>query len=163
VQLAVIADTHIPTRAAAIPDRFEERIRAADHVIHAGDFTSAEALEHVHDLADELTAVHGNMDGRALELPAVASLVVEGVTVVVTHGTGSPSGYEDRVAGVAREEGGDDAVGVAGHTHTVLDTVVDGVRLLNPGSVTGAAPADRATMMTVDVEDGALDVTVHEP
>lgn len=162
MQLAVIADTHIPTRATAIPDRFEERIRAADHVIHAGDFTSAEALEHVRDLAEELTAVHGNMDGRALDLPVVASVDADGVTVVVTHGTGSPSGYEDRVAGIAREEGGDDAVGIAGHTHEVLDTVVDDIRLLNPGSVTGAAPADRATMMTVDLEDGAIDLTVHQ-
>jgi predicted phosphodiesterase len=53
-------------------------------------------------------------------------------------------------------------VGVAGHTHEVTDIDHEGLRILNPGSVTGASPADRATMMTVAVEDGALDVTVHE-
>jgi hypothetical protein len=34
--------------------------------------------------------------------------------------------------------------------------------VLNPGSVTGADPADRATMLTVDVEDGELAVDLHE-
>ena len=36
------------------------------------------------------------------------------------------------------------------------------VRVLNPGSATGADPADRATTMTADVEDGEIDVTLHE-
>jgi predicted phosphodiesterase len=56
----------------------------------------------------------------------------------------------------------DTAVGVAGHTHEVLDTTHDGVRLLNPGSVTGASPASRATMMTATVEAGAMRVDLHE-
>jgi predicted phosphodiesterase len=53
-------------------------------------------------------------------------------------------------------------VGVAGHTHEVVDTAHRGVRLLNPGSATGAAPAERTTMLTVDVDGGTLSVTVHE-
>jgi len=44
----------------------------------------------------------------------------------------------------------------------VLDTTRDGIRLLDPGSVTGGAPASRATMMTVDVGGDALGVTIHE-
>jgi predicted phosphodiesterase len=85
MQLALISDTHIPTRESEIPERFCDRIEAADHTVHVG-----------------------------------------------------------------------------GHTHQVEDTVHENVRLLNPGSVTGAAPAEEATMITVDVEDGAIDVTVHE-
>jgi predicted phosphodiesterase len=34
--------------------------------------------------------------------------------------------------------------------------------VLNPGSATGADPADTATMMTVEAGDGDIDVTVHE-
>ena len=52
-------------------------------------------------------------------------------------------------------------VGVAGHTHSLLDTRVDGYRLLNPGSATGAWPANEATLMEARVEDGALDVEVR--
>ena len=160
--LAVVSDSHVPERADEIPEAFGERIRAADHVVHAGDFTSPDALETVRGLAEDITAVFGNMDPRSLGLPPVATLESEGVTFVVTHGTGPLEDYEARVAAVVREEAGEGAIGISGHTHEVLDARVDGVRLLNPGSVTGAAPAERATMMTVDVEEGEIGVTVHE-
>ena len=158
----MVSDSHVPERAEGLPEPFAERIRAAEHVVHAGDFTSPEALATVRELATDLTAVFGNMDPRNVALPAVATLEVEGVTLVVTHGTGSLDDYEARVAGVVRDEGGEDAVGVAGHTHRVVDTVHEGVRLLNPGSVTGAMPAEAATMFTAEVADGELRVTHHE-
>lgn len=162
MELALVSDSHVPERAAAIPQAFVDRIEAADHVVHAGDFTSPEALAEVRELADGLTAVYGNMDGRDLDLPAVATLEAGGATFVVTHGSGPTEGYEERVAGVVREEAGQDAIGVSGHTHEVLDGEVDGIRLLNPGSVTGVPPAERTTMMTGVVEDGGVDVTIHE-
>jgi len=159
--IAILSDTHIPSRAHRIPEEFREHIRTADHVVHAGDFDSKGALADMRDLAPELTAVSGNMDPR-VGLPSVASVELDGVTIVVTHGTGSHHGWHDRVAGVVREEAAAPRVGVAGHTHEVVDTVHDGVRILNPGSATGAAPADRTTMMTAETADGELDVTVHE-
>ncbi|WP_262174924.1 metallophosphoesterase family protein [Haloarcula laminariae] len=161
MDVALISDTHIPSRASRIPDPFRERIEAADHVIHAGDFDSEGALSNVRATAARLTAVGGNMDPR-IGLPARATVELGGVAFVVTHGTGSKRGYEDRVANAVREEAGAAAVGVSGHTHEVLDTTHGGVRLLNPGSATGAAPAERATMMTVTARDGEFDVTVHE-
>lgn len=161
-QLAIISDSHIPERASELPDLFREHVRNADHVVHAGDFTSGEVLAEMQSLADnQLTAVYGNMDPRNLDCPAVDTLTIEDVTFVVTHGTGNPANYEERIAGIVREEADEDAIGIAGHTHEVLDTTRDGVRLLNPGSVTGAVPASRATMMLVDVENGALEVTVQ--
>lgn len=162
-QVAVIGDSHIPERETDIPERFRDRIRRADHVIHVGDFTSSEALDEIVSLADgDLTAVAGNMDPRTIDLPAVDTCEIDGVTFVVTHGTGSARNYAERVAGIVEEEAGSDAIGVAGHTHEVLDTVVDGVRVLNPGSVTGAAPADQATMMTIAVEHGEISVEINE-
>ena len=162
-QLAVISDTHIPERADAIPSGFEDRIAAADHVVHAGDFTTPDVLDAVRGMASgPVTAVYGNMDPRNLDLPAVDTLSVDGATFVVTHGTGDLETYEERVAGIVTDEAGEDAIGISGHTHQVLDGVVDGVRLLNPGSVTGAAPATGTTMMTVDVDGDEVDVTVHE-
>lgn len=162
-QLAVISDTHIPERADAIPGGFEGHIANADHVIHAGDFTTPDVLEDVRAMASgPVTAVYGNMDPRNLDLPAVDTLSVEDVTFVVTHGTGDLETYEERVAGIVTDETGEDAIGISGHTHQVLDEVVDGVRLLNPGSVTGAAPASRTTMMTVEVDGSEIDVSVNE-
>lgn len=161
MQVAILSDTHIPSRAQRIPDAFRERIQTADHVVHAGDFDSRGALADQRDLAPEMTAVGGNMDPR-VGLPSVATVELGGVTFVVTHGTGSARGWHDRVAKTVRAEAEDPRVGVAGHTHEVVDTDHRGVRLLNPGSATGAAPADRTTMLTVEVENGELDVTVHE-
>ena len=161
MDVALISDTHIPSRASRIPNPFRERIGAADHVVHAGDFDSEGALSNVRAMASRLTAVGGNMDPR-IGLPERATVELGGVTFVVTHGTGSKRGYEDRVANIVRDEAGTEAIGVAGHTHEVMDATHGGVRLLNPGSATGAAPAERATMMTATVADGAFEVTVHE-
>jgi putative phosphoesterase len=161
MEMTLISDPHIPSREQAIPEPFAERIRDADHVIHAGDFDSKGALADQRDLAPEMTAVHGNMDPD-IGLPSVATVDLGGVEFVVTHGTGSPGGWEDRVADTVREHAdSEDAVGVAGHTHQQVDTVHEGVRLLNPGSVTGAQPARETTMLTATAQDGDLDVTVH--
>jgi len=159
--VALVSDTHIPTRASEIPGPFAERIRSADHVIHAGDFVSEAAFDTVGELADgALTAVEGNMD-RGLDLPGVVTVTLGGVTFVVTHGTGDPAGYGGRVVRTVREHADADAIGVAGHSHDVLDTVRDGVRILNPGSVTGAPPAEATTMMTATVGGGEVDVSLH--
>jgi putative phosphoesterase len=160
MEIAIIADTHIPSRAADIPEAFVERIRAADHVLHAGDFDSEAAFERVESLAADLTAVRGNMD-PGLGLPQAATVELGGVDFVVTHGTGSRKGYERRVARTVEEYATPEAVGVAGHTHDPLDATYEGIRLLNPGSVTGASPADFPTMLTATAESGNLAVSLH--
>lgn len=162
MEIALISDTHIPSRAREIPAWARQRIREADHVVHAGDFDSSKALADIRRLAPQLTAVGGNMDPRGLDLPAVETVELGGVTFVVTHGTGPKRGYRERVAEtVADHAGAGPTVGVSGHTHQLMDEVVDGQRLLNPGSVTGAAPAEEATMLTVEADGGDFDVTVR--
>jgi hypothetical protein len=166
MRLAVISDTHVPGRETRVPDWVRERLRAADHVVHAGDFDAPETLALVRDLAggdEHLTAVRGNVDPPGVDLPATATLAVEDVRFLVTHGTGNHAGYRERVAGVVRDEAGPDAVGISGHTHRYLDATTDGVRLLNPGSATGARPATTATMMHLEVEDGDVSVTRISP
>ncbi|MDQ2073608.1 metallophosphoesterase family protein [Haloarcula sp. NS06] len=161
MDVALISDSHIPSREHEIPPSFRERIEVADHVIHAGDFDSKGALADIRHMATELTAISGNIDPQ-IGLPKRATVELGGVTFVVTHGTGSPRGWADRVAAAVREGADSSAVGVAGHTHEQTDMIYEGVRLLNPGSVTGASPADRPTMLTATVEDGSLDVAQHE-
>ena len=164
-RVAIVSDTHVPTRAPSLPDWVVDELERADRVIHAGDFDSSECYRRVVDLAGgpaNLTAVRGNTDPASVDVPSTATLEVDGVTFVVTHGTGSPRGWRDRVVETARSEGGresgDDLIAVAGHTHEVVDTTVGGLRILNPGSATGASPAERATMFVATVEDGSLAV-----
>ncbi|MFB6218093.1 MAG: metallophosphoesterase family protein [Halobacteriaceae archaeon] len=160
MRVAIVSDTHVPSRAAAVPEWVLEEVRAADHTVHAGDFDAAETLSLFEDAAAELTAVTGNMDPAALDLPAVATVEAGGVEFVVTHGTGSLSGYEQRVRETVVEHGSTGAVGVSGHSHELMDHTLGGVRLLNPGSATGADPADEATMLRAEAAGGELDVEV---
>lgn len=163
VRIALISDTHIPSRATALPTWIADRIEVADHTIHAGDFDSTEAYETITDLTNALTGICGNTDPAGLDLPPVATLDIEGVRFVVTHGTGPPAGYDRRVLDTVTDHADDGpVVGVSGHTHELRDETRDGVRLLNPGSATGAWPATTATMQTVDVDDGVVRVTCHE-
>lgn len=160
MRIAVLSDTHVPARAPEIPDWVLEELSAADHVIHAGDYDSPEAYETVVEHAPELTAVAGNMDPRNIDVPEVATLDAGGVRFVVVHGTGPLETYRERVAGIVAEEAAADrpTVGVAGHTHERMDETVDGHRLLNPGSATGADPASEVSMLVGEVDDGAVSV-----
>jgi len=180
MDIAILSDTHIPDQADEPPDQVRAHVADADHVVHAGDFGSTDAIEEIRDLAADLTAVYGNADPPDVDLPAVASLEVKGVSIVVSHGmvnyveraVSSSEGvvfgrddWLDAVADTARARAETDTtvVGVGGHSHEVEDETHEGVRVLNPGSATGVGPAEgRATMLLVDVEDGEIDVTVEE-
>ncbi|WP_115862563.1 metallophosphoesterase family protein [Halorussus litoreus] len=162
-RIAVVSDTHVPSRADRLPEWVADRVRDADHTIHAGDFDDADAYETVADLAGEqFTAVAGNMDPAELDLPEVATVTVEGVTIVVIHGTATSGeeyvatiteAIEAELDGGERKDGGT-AIAVAGHTHELVDDEIAGVRFLNPGSATGASPAETATMLEVEVAAG---------
>jgi putative phosphoesterase len=159
-RVALISDTHIPSRVDELPDFVEVEIEDAAVVVHAGDFDSTGAYESIRDFADEdFVAVAGNMDPSSIGLPRVDTVWVEDVQFVVTHGTGSPRNYDRRVVSAVKDARDDpNAVGVSGHTHELWDREVDGVRLLNPGSATGADPADAPSMLLVDVDGSELSV-----
>ncbi|RRJ28638.1 metallophosphoesterase family protein [Halocatena pleomorpha] len=161
MRVAILSDTHIPSRERTLPDWVGTEIEQADHTIHAGDFDSPDAFDSIEAVADSLTAVKGNMDQR-LDLPAVETVDLGGIRFVVMHGTGSLDEYETRVATTVAAHADGPTVGVCGHTHQLMDTTVDDVRLLNPGSATGASPASKPSMLVADVEDGELTVTVRE-
>lgn len=160
MRVAIIADTHIPSRADAVPGWIREEVERADRTIHAGDFDSERAYDEIAAMASELTAVEGNMDPFSLDLPQIETLDVEGVRFVVTHGTGELDSYEDRVAGIVADHAAAErtTVGVSGHTHQRMDRARDGYRLLNPGSATGASPAPDTSMMVAEVDGTSVDV-----
>ncbi len=159
VELVVMSDTHVLSRADAVPEWVRRRMRAADHVVHAGDFDSSAAYARIEDLAPSLTAVTGNTDPRSLGLPTVATVERGGVRVAVTHGHRGAGAYEDHLRRTALEADADVAVG--GHTHRTLDRSLEDVRLLNPGSATGAAPATEASILRLTAEDGTVSVELE--
>lgn len=164
MRIAILSDTHIPSRADDLPEWVVGEIERAEHVMHAGDFDSRPSYDRVRALASDLTAIRGNLDPRDLGPNSVETVDLGGVRFVLTHGTGPLEGYLDRVASTVDKHAADDGrtVGVSGHTHEVMDRNLDGYRVLNPGSATGATPAEIASMMTARVEGGEIEVELLE-
>ncbi len=65
MHIAVVSDTHMPRGARALPEGCVERLRSADLILHAGDFTGAAFLEWLRGLGPPVEAVVGNIDEPA--------------------------------------------------------------------------------------------------
>lgn len=147
MRLGVISDTHGLLR----PEVFEV-FREVDHILHGGDVGPIALLDELETIAP-VTAVYGNTDGWALRsrLPQVATLELDGFTIVVTHGDqfGSPTPEKLQAAFPAAE------IIVFGHTHRPLLTLVDVVvTVMNPGGA-GARRFDLpASVGILELEPG---------
>ncbi|QWF78279.1 metallophosphoesterase family protein [Amycolatopsis sp. CA-230715] len=161
MRVLIIADTHLPKRARALPDEVWRRVDEADVVLHAGDWVSAVLLDELETRAARLIGVYGNNDGAELRarLPEVARADLGGVRFAVVHETGAAKGREQRCA----RDFPDADVLVFGHSHIPWDsTASTGLRLLNPGSPTDRRRQPFCTYQTARVENGALvDVELH--
>ncbi|PPG49282.1 YfcE family phosphodiesterase [Rathayibacter sp. AY2B3] len=155
VRLLLLADTHLPKRAKALPDEVWRAVDEADLVVHAGDWVDEATLDALEERAALLLAVWGNNDPEPLRarLPEVARARIAGLDVRVVHETGAATGREIRAD--AAHPGAD--VLVFGHSHIPWDTVSPaGLRLLNPGSPTDRRRRPACTFLTATADDGAL-------
>jgi putative phosphoesterase len=144
VLVAIIADTHIPRRAKALPGRCIEHLRAADLIIHAGDLSTMSVLEELRGYG-EVVAVHGNADDPDVQaaLPAELELDLGGRQFVVVHNSGACGG---RLTRLEQEYPSADAV-IFGHSHLPLhETTGTGFQIFNPGSPTDRRSAPGHTM-----------------
>ena len=162
MRLLLIADTHLPLRAKALPDQVWREVDAADVVVHAGDWVEVALLDELEARSERLIGVYGNNDGADLRarLPEIARADLGGVRLAVVHETGAKQGRERR----CDELFPDTDVLVFGHSHIPWDTVTpNGMRLLNPGSPTDRRRQPFCTYQTAEIRDGELrDVTRHE-
>jgi hypothetical protein len=155
VRLAIVSDTHLPKGARRIPDACLERMRAADAILHAGDFVALSVLRELEALGPPVHAVHGNVDGpdlRAL-LPATRMVEAGGARIAMIHDAGPADGRLERM----RRRFPDAAAVVFGHSHLPLhETAPDGFAIFNPGSPTARRRAPRHTMGIAIAGDGPL-------
>jgi uncharacterized protein len=154
MQLALISDTHLPRGNRRLPAACVERLRAADAILHAGDFIAAGVLAELEALGPPLHAVHGNVDGPDLQmrLPRVRIVEAAGARIGMIHDAGPAAG---RLARLRRLFPDADAV-VFGHSHIPLHEAAEGFQIFNPGSPTDRRRAPRHTMGMATVEDGAV-------
>ena len=130
--VAVIADTHLPRGARRLP---VERLRAADAILHAGDFMELSVLQELQALGKPVHAVRGNVDSHELivRLPLQRTVRFGGVQIGMVHDAGPAKGRLERMR---RRFPDADAV-VFGHSHIPLhERGAGGFQIFNPGSPT---------------------------
>ena len=154
MRIAVISDTHMPRGTRALPGDCVERLRRADLILHAGDFTGLSFFAELASLGPQVEAVRGNMDDGALQSRLPGERVVEaaGARIGMVHVPGARAGREERLA--ARFPGCDAVV--YGHTHLPEIVRHGELWILNPGSPTERRRAPARTMLDLVVTDGAL-------
>lgn len=154
MQIAIIADTHLPKGLRRLPDACVERLVAADLVIHAGDFSRISVLRELQSYC-QLVAVHGNVDDYDVRhaLPHSREVQADGARIAIIHDAGPGQG---RLARLRHRFPDADAV-VFGHTHQPLhERAADGFQIFNPGSPTERRRAPRHTMGMARAENGRL-------
>ena len=153
MRIAIISDTHMPRGTRALPAACVAELRAADAILHAGDFMRVEVLRALEALGPPVHGIHGNVDEEALRrmLPAVRVVEAAGARIAMIHDAGQRSGRLARMRARFKDA---DAV-VFGHSHLPLhEQAPDGFQIFNPGSPTERRSAPDHTMGIATVEDG---------
>ena len=156
--ICVVSDTH-GTDGHRLAGRTLEAVRAADCVVHAGDFTAEAALDGFETEAHDLRAVHGNNATPAVRerLPAERTIEFDGAQIALTHG----DRRDDTGLELFGREAGADLV-IFGHSHEPLFTDAGEVGLLNPGS--HADPRwNRPAHAELDPRKGVIDGRLCDP
>jgi uncharacterized protein len=143
----------MPRGTRRLPRECLARLRSAELILHAGDFTGPGVLEELRGLGP-VEAVAGNMDDAELLalLPERRVVEVAGARIGMVHVPGPAAGRPERLAGSFH---GCDAV-VYGHTHVPEVTRAGETWVLNPGSPTERRSAPTHSMLVLEVEGGEI-------
>jgi putative phosphoesterase len=154
VRLAIISDTHLPRGARVLPPACVEHLRAADLILHAGDFMELEVLTQLEALGPAVCGVRGNVDSAELQarLPLTRMVDAGSAKIALIHDAGPSAG---RLARMRRRFPDADAV-VFGHSHIPLLESQDGFTIFNPGSPTERRRSPHHTMGLATVDHAQI-------
>ena len=149
--IGVVSDTHIPSRARAIPPRLFEVFDGVSLILHAGDVSVRAVLEELGSVAP-VHAVAGNLEDAELgaSLPAELLLELDGIAVAMVHDSGPSEGRRERM----RRRFPGCRVVVFGHSHKPVIDDNDGLLLLNPGSACDPRRAKIPTVALLELAAG---------
>lgn len=173
ITLGVIADTHIPDRAKALPltalDLFSKRGVSA--ILHTGDLSTMGVVRQLEEIAPT-HAIRGNTDLLLIgQLPYVRRLEFGGVSIGMSHGHGNWFRYiPDKINFLingpkkfsyyeenARAQVPACQVVVCGHTHVPANYWKEEQLIFNPGSPTVPAkyvPGLQTSVGLLHIESG---------
>lgn len=154
MRLGVIADTHIPARAKAIPADIFEAFAGVDLILHAGDVTAAEVLAELRQIAP-VEAVAGNNDPAALALGLglIRELSLAGYRIGLVHGhIGQGKSTVERA--LSHFHGADCVV--FGHSHLPYCQQHGRTLAFNPGSPTDRRRAPACSFGILHLEPAGI-------
>ncbi len=154
MRVAIVSDTHLPRGRRALPLACVDRLRAADLIVHAGDFVTLPVLRELEALGPPVHAVFGNVDDEAVRavLPETRIVLAGGARIAVVHDAGPRPGRLPRLRARFPDA---DAV-VFGHSHIPLHEAAEGFQIFNPGSPTDRRRQPRHTMGEAVVAGGGV-------
>lgn len=158
MKILIVSDTHGYLENL---DIVLEREKPIDMLIHCGDVERDEAYMRV-NAGCPVYMVAGNNDwGMALEREIRTE--IGGHQVMITHGHTYLVSLElDTIAAEAKKKGAE--IVMFGHTHKPVIREVDGVTLVNPGSISQPRQAERIptyAVMEID-DDGKVNFSMKE-
>jgi putative phosphoesterase len=159
LSIGVIADTHVPKRARAVPEAALAALAGSDLILHAGDLVELTVLEPLRAIA-LVVAVAGNSDRppAAQELPLRAVIEAGPWRIGLVHGHGNAGTTMER----ARAAFTGVHVVVFGHTHQALCVQDGDVLLFNPGSPTDCRRGQACSVGRLLVTDAGITGTIVE-
>jgi len=150
MRIGVIADTHVQ-RISELPSSLINELTRMDMVLHLGDFHSEDLVNDLKEISD-FRGVAGNHDMHIPGLPEKDLVEVNGRRIGIIHGHGCVFPFGFKWGLMTQFEGKMDAI-LYGHTHSVRNTIEEGVLFFNPGSVCGRFPAMHRSYGVLTVEE----------
>jgi putative phosphoesterase len=160
MEIAIIADTHMPRGARRLPEGCVERLRSAELIIHAGDLMELSVLRELESYGP-VVAVSGNVDDAEVRmaLPGLAVVAAGEQRIYVIHDAGPSPRRLERLRSRFPEA---DAV-VFGHSHIPLHArAPDGFQIFNPGSPTERRRSPHHTMGVARATPTGIDFELIE-
>ncbi len=165
MEIAVLSDSHVGQRINHFPRDFLRELNRFDAIVHCGDYTSSDALMILQEMPG-FHGVAGNMDESFIRNNLCESLTLEfeGVRIGMMHGWGSPNMLNRKVLDALRDKYPTlnfDLV-LYGHSHKPSDEFIDGVRIINPGSVSGNIDTGYGSWGVLSLSNGIIEWELRE-
>jgi putative phosphoesterase len=131
IKIGVVSDTH-----GILTEEVIAFLKGSDQLWHAGDVGDFEVIKKLENIAPEVHAVFGNIDGQdiRLRLPEVETFMAEDLNVLLLHIGGTPSRYNPKAIKLIKKYKPD--IFVCGHSHILkikYDTK-NNLLYINPGA-----------------------------
>lgn len=156
-KVLVISDTHGRTKYL---EQILPKVKPIDYLFHLGDV--GRDVDYIEVIAECPCAfVAGNNDFYS-DLPAERLPKIENTRFFMTHGHNYyVNAHKTLLAKIAKEKGA--TVALFGHTHVPYQEEIDGILLLNPGSLSLPRQEDHTPtyMILYVTEDGTVQVELH--